>query len=253
MNYDDNACHLFARFGAGAQQIDLRITRVAPGDNFDLVLAGQPLMNMSPHGNVTIAFPPTKPISTKHKALFGTAGEKKLPMAHLKGIRFDGAEFRADTPMPPVSPALEKEINSIVFAVGRKNIELETGSMGQPMASMRACLTDLVRHWGYDPEVQSKLLRRPAPLSSPGTWLSSNDYPKDSLRQSGLVRFRLDISETGQVTSCVILQRTNPDSFADLTCKLIIRRGKFAPALDAEGKPVKAYFASGVTLMASAY
>lgn len=250
MNYDDNACHLMAQFGEGSEQINLRITRVAPADEFDLVLAGPSLKSSGPRGNVTVSFPPAKPVEMEQTALLGTVGTaKKVPMVHLTGIRFDGTGHRADAPWQPVPAALEEGIKSIIFGFGRKKFELKTGSMAPPMASMRTCLSDLVRHWGYDPEQQAKLQRPPTPLSSPGTWLTSKDYPIDSRHQSGLVRFRLDVSETGQITGCKILQKTNPDSFAEISCKLIVRRGKFSPALDSEGKPIKAFYASAVKWM----
>ncbi len=63
---------------------------------------------------------------------------------------------------------------------------------------------------------------------------------------NGYVRFRLDVDETGNVAGCRVLYRTNPDEFADLSCKLISKRAKFAPALDAKGKPVKSYYISQI-------
>ena len=47
-------------------------------------------------------------------------------------------------------------------------------------------------------------------------------------------------------TGCRVLYRTNPDEFADLTCALISKRARFAPALDAKGTPVKSFYISNV-------
>ena len=78
--------------------------------------------------------------------------------------------------------------------------------------------------------------------------MNSGDYPSAMLRigGNGMVQFRLDISETGSIAACHIQSRTNPDAFADLSCKLISKRGRFTPALDRNGKPVKSYFVSSV-------
>jgi len=78
--------------------------------------------------------------------------------------------------------------------------------------------------------------------------LNDSDYPDKSIMDghNGLVQFRLDIDAAGAVAGCYVLHRTNPDDFADLTCRLIRQRAKFSPALDRDGKPVKSFFISKV-------
>ena len=112
------------------------------------------------------------------------------------------------------------------------------------MQAMRACPDDLLRHWGFDPAVQGALSRRVQPMGNPGNWLRSGDYPAGALwnGHNGLVRFRLDVEADGSVSNCRILFRTNPDSFADLSCKLLRERARFSPGLDKAGQPVKSYY-----------
>ncbi|MEY4952630.1 MAG: hypothetical protein RL299_1054, partial [Pseudomonadota bacterium] len=105
--------------------------------------------------------------------------------------------------------------------------------------------------WGYDPKQQAQLTRPVTPTKSPGSWLRSDDYPAGSLMKghNGLVQFRLDVDSSGVVTGCYVLHRTNPDDFADLTCKLISKRAKFVPALGKDGQPVKSFFISKARFM----
>lgn len=57
MNYDEDSCHLLAKFGQGDRETILNITRYQPGDSFDLVLYGKPVkVNGSPHLPVEIGF-----------------------------------------------------------------------------------------------------------------------------------------------------------------------------------------------------
>ena len=109
-------------------------------------------------------------------------------------------------------------------------------------------MDDLVRTWGLDPTVQASLSRRATPLRSPGEWLRSADYPGPMMFKGNqaLVQFRLEVDELGAVTNCHIQGHTKPEGFADLTCKLIIKRAKFQPALDAAGKPAKSYYVNRV-------
>ena len=119
------------------------------------------------------------------------------------------------------------------------------------MQAMRTCTDDLVRAWGYDPAAMSALLRPVALIGSPATWVTSNDYPTDLLREGklGLVTFRLDVDEVGKVIGCTVLRRAGDDAFAKKTCEILSRRAQFLPALDREGKPTKAYWISSARWM----
>jgi TonB family protein len=114
-------------------------------------------------------------------------------------------------------------------------------------------MDNLVKSWGYDPVEQAAALRPVSPITSPGTWLSGNDYPLNAVMNghSGLVQFRLDVDAEGKVLGCFILSRTSPDDFADTTCRAMIRRARLQPALDAQGKPIRSYFVGKVVWLAS--
>ena len=47
----------------------------------------------------------------------------------------------------------------------------------------------------------------PQPLTSPATWIATDDYPPLALREhrGGRVRFRLDVDTAGTVTNCLVL------------------------------------------------
>jgi TonB family protein len=79
----------------------------------------------------------------------------------------------------------------------------------------------------------------------------ASEYPAKAMAggHNGLVQFRLDVDPEGKVSGCHVLARTNPDDFADLTCKSLTRRGKFKPALDAQGRPVPSFFVGKVSWM----
>lgn len=70
---------------------------------------------------------------------------------------------------------------------------------------------------------------------------------------SGLGHFRLDVDETGRAAGCRILFRTNPDEFPDRLCQALLRRAKFLPALDPQGKPAKSIYINPIRRMAGAY
>lgn len=247
MNYDNDACHLIARFGEDSPVTAFKLTRYQPGDAFDITFYGKALRYDNPRMRAVIGFG-VQPRSTERQAIVGDLNGK-LPLIILNSLRLDGAEPTRDDPnQPEVGPDMEREVTGIDLKVRGKWYWLDTGPLDAPMAAMRTCLSDLVGHWGYDPAVQASLIRRPEPVGSAGTWLRSADYPDNALHKghNGVVQFRLDIDETGSVVGCNILHRTSPDEFADITCRNLAKRAKFTPALDAKGNPVRSYYVNKV-------
>jgi hypothetical protein len=256
VNYDDDSCHLIGIFGSGDDRIIVRFTRYQPGDEFSLALIGKPMRSRSPSSLVKLDFGPLVD-PQEYRSFDGTMG--KLPAAVFGGLTLIDkpksaksttlADLRAALQTPGITPEQEALVGDLIIHAGnRKSYRLALGSMAAPMRTLRGCTTNLVKHWGLDPAEQASLTNKPTPIDEPGSWLRSNDYPAEMLRQlmGGLVQFRLDVSDAGLITGCHIQFRTNPDAFADLSCKLISKRGRFNPALDRNGKPIKSYFVSTV-------
>ena len=259
VNYDVDRCHLLGTFGSGDDKIIARFTRYQPSDAFSLTLIGKPMRSRSPSSQVKLDFGPLVD-PQEYESFDGTMGQ--VPAAVFNGLTLIDkpkstksaksttlADALAALQTPGITPEQEALVGDLIIQTdNRKSYRLALGSMAAPMRTLRDCTTDLVRHWGLDPAEQASLTSTPIPIGEPGSWLRSNDYPAEMLGQlmGGLVQFRLDISETGLISGCHIQSRTNPDAFADLSCKLISRRGRFNPALDRNGKPVRSYYVSSV-------
>lgn len=86
------------------------------------------------------------------------------------------------------------------------------------------------------------------PRGNPGAWVTANDYPAHDLRagHQGTVRFRLAIGADGSVRSCAITQSSGHPGLDDATCRRLLRRASFAPALDTGGKAMAGEYASAV-------
>lgn len=250
INYDEDSCSLFAKFGTGKQETILKLTRFQPGTYFDLTLYGGLFRTLDDTLPLEIGFVPAFG-STRQMGTAGTSGNK-LPLAIFTSLRLDGWNYRDNAKPPAITPQQEAAITAIEFKRLGQSHRLETGSMGAPMQAMRACLTNLIEHWGFDSNVQLNLSQLATPLDNPGDWVRSSDFPLASIERghNGLVQFRLDLDEAGQVGGCRVLFRTSPDDFADLTCKLLQKRARMSAALDAAGKPVKSFYIGRVRWLA---
>ena len=250
MNYDVDSCHLLARFGSGEREVILNITREQPSDAFDLQLYGKMLKYDEITMPVELTFgTDSKPFKWAGVALT-MSGPEKMPVLRIAEVRIDGWGYSKRAELPPLlTPAGETAVTAITFKPpGNKRYRLETGSLGAPLAAMRKCTENLVESWGYDPAVEAGLTRHATPVGSPGAWLHSSDFPQKALMQghNGLIRFRLDVDDAGRPVGCRVLYRTNPDEFADLSCKLLLQRARLTPALDTAGKPVKSFYINNI-------
>jgi TonB family protein len=243
VNYDRDACHLLAQFGTGPDMLIMRLTRYRPGDPFDFSLYGRKLADSDPRSRATLDFG-LGGAPAEMEAMNGKAGT--TPLMLFGATRLDGLYRKEQGEhAAPVSPQQEAAVTGVTVKIGgKKPFRLQFGSLGQPMAQLRACQDDLVKSWGYDPAVQASLSRRVQATNGAGSWLRSSDYPPGAVAmgQNGMVQFRLDVDADGKITGCHVLARTSPDVFADTTCRSVARRAKLKPALDAAGNPVRSFY-----------
>lgn len=261
LEYADENCRLARKFGAGPQQVTLVLDQFEPGDEFRMILIGEPTKPRSAD-NVTsgrLRFGPNEE-ETDFEAETGTVGEqralillkaqrlaaltraeeKAADLAKRRNQRFEAA---------PIGPVREAGATWLEVRKGLvRPLILETGSMREPMEALRTCSWDTVRHWGLDIAQQKGLTRKPHPKTPSGSWFVSGDYPAKMARAGfhGVVHFRLLVDANGVPTTCRVQRSTQPKEFDDVTCATVMRNARFDPALDAQGKPVSSYWIATV-------
>ena len=74
-------------------------------------------------------------------------------------------------------------------------------------------------------------------------WMEPTDYPMDAVMAnwSGDVVARLAVDAAGKVTGCKILVSGGLPSMDAVTCSSAMKRGKYEPAVGADGKPTAAF------------
>jgi protein TonB len=86
------------------------------------------------------------------------------------------------------------------------------------------------------------------PRGTPGTWVTSDDYPAAALRsgEQGRTGFRLDIGADGHITACTVTQSSGSAELDQTACRMLMRRARFTPARDAAGMPIASDYANNV-------
>lgn len=260
MDYASDSCQLVRAFGSGEDETLLQFVRYKSEARFDLNVIGKTIGLQSPHPTVRIQFGNTGSL-VRTNAVSGKAGSK--PALFLAG-RLDNLDLSELDPddfqkmsaaelgrLDTVDPAVEAAVNALTVVAGSRRLVFQLGSMGPPMAAMRKCTTDLITGWGLNAAEQAALVSPPRPKSNPGAWLSSSDYPGESLArgEQALIRFRLMIDAAGNTSACSIQSAIAKGDFAKVTCDLIKRRARFEPARNAKNENVASYFVGKVFWM----
>jgi Gram-negative bacterial TonB protein C-terminal len=258
VDYADDRCRLARQFGEGEEQVFAFFDRYGPTEYFRLTVAGKPVKTSAEKAEVSVQFGPSE---AEQKILFFNGKLGKQPALIFAGsMRIAPAtasEFAAATKsddddwidFAPISEARQKAIRYLTVGKPlRRAVTLETGSMRAPLVALDKCIDNLMTTWGIDTEKHKTLTRKTQPQQSPGKWVVSSDYPLNMLAsgQPAIVEFRLSVGADGVPSACYIQSTTRPKEFDDAVCKSVMRRARFDPALDAEGKPLASYYRNTV-------
>lgn len=90
---------------------------------------------------------------------------------------------------------------------------------------------------------------RPArPANSPGSWVSTSDYPDNAIRQKqeGTTVFQLDVTREGRVSGCSIRKSSGHDDLDQAACRALTKRARFTPGVDETGEPVPSTYSNSI-------
>ena len=253
IDYSDDSCALRRNFSDGKRRISLEMRQFSPDITFYLTLASAEIKMNS--GFPKAGFAPDSPMQTIKPPVYlqygsGVTGvqwpEQLLTpeevQAAAKGTYWD----------PVIRDRREAKVTGLNLGGRLPLMFLETGEMHGPMRAMRACLDELMTHWGIDAKAQQKLSRTVKPLEWE-KWVPKiqADYPVGMLNKlkSGIVRVRLIIDGTGKPITCHMQMKSQDPAFEKTACDKMLKFARFTPALDAEGKPITSYWTNTINYL----
>jgi protein TonB len=86
----------------------------------------------------------------------------------------------------------------------------------------------------------------PVPVTPPSTWV---DYPPSALRngEQGVVAYEVKVDASGKPTDCRVIASSGFSSLDGETCRQILRRGRFRPAMSEVGNAEPGTYASSLS------
>lgn len=242
------SCALRRSFGTPEREVVLELENFTMGRPLQVTLIGTdiealksfPATSFLPDDQVkkqTGAFDFTLSEGRKGVFFFDVNGLQRHTDANAQG---------SSTPEPGADRKREAEITGLLVSGAFQNeVILQTGSMIGPMDALRNCLANLAGTKGLDPKTLFSLSREPTP-NDPRKKLQKafSQYPPELIRanKSAPILARALIDETGKALSCEVKDVGQDKRFDKLVCGALMAVDSYNPALDGEGKPVKAYY-----------
>jgi hypothetical protein len=251
VDYAEDNCALQRSFAAGGDTATLTLRAFSPGDSYEATIVSDtfPRTRRAPRiryrSDESWYEPWAPPNFVKADARPGVIFSDSLRPAALKprdSVWPTWADADRD--------ARERAVTEFAIAndSGRE-LALQTGAMHRPMEALRACLRELVTHWGLDSAVQETLSRKVTPVRQ-ADWARRvlNAYPVAMLRagKSGRVPIRVIVGTDGKTVSCIAYEGFADPAFGQAACSSMMRHSRFEPALDAAGQPVVSYWVTTI-------
>ena len=251
LDYSEESCTLFRTFGEGDERVRLWVTSFGPGENYRVLVVGQPVSKTTGPAEVLNVRLGQDAEFREVNAMMGQAeGEPsaQFSLTFLPKQREDEMSRldEADPPIVwPVDRAFETASETLHIDFGRKKLELRTGSMGPPLDAMRSCRNDLLTSWGLDPEAIQGLTRHPQ-IAKADVDRMMRSYPRamSTKGRSAVVPVRLMVAADGSIESCTVQEPSPDQDFNDTVCSRF--QSKLEPALGAGGQPIRAAYHTSV-------
>ncbi|CAN5411415.1 hypothetical protein BH09PSE4_BH09PSE4_05840 [soil metagenome] len=130
---------------------------------------------------------------------------------------------------------------SISFLVDGKSATVTQLEIAAGWRSLSECNDGLLRKWGVNMNARSKLRSVALTVEPSATaWFRSSDYPSKANQrgQQGKSTLKILVSDLGKPTGCSVVETSGFDELDRRACEVILKRGRYSPALDVAGKPV---------------
>lgn len=80
-----------------------------------------------------------------------------------------------------------------------------------------------------------------AAKGNPQSWVTEDDYPPGALREErqGVSAIAWTVNELGRVENCHVTSSSGSPDLDEAACRVVTRRGRYAPAKDQAGRPIR--------------
>lgn len=143
---------------------------------------------------------------------------------------------------PEVLSAVETAPN-VTLSAGRQIRALVDARIGAAAQAIRACMLSQLKILGIDPQAVAAIAKPAEPAPDVARWITSDDYPNAAIkaRVQGEVVMLWSIDESGRAGDCRVIHSSGSALLNTASCATVMKRARYAPALDKEGRPIRSW------------
>jgi hypothetical protein len=229
-------CRIERKFEANGQPHLLILEQNAPGPGFAMAVAGPSLVGLSSELPVRINLTEGHP---------GIEESARIEPNRQFGQVAVVSDLTIFAPPRPKFGRVDTEflgfMDRVAVAQGDTQTNFVTGSLADAAQMLNECTAQTLRSWGLEPKVQYGIQRTAFPLEA-------KQFARKMLRlftnrnlRSGPFEAIALVDASGTATGCLILPGPGYDDLDSAACKAI-KKARYLPALDAEGRPVASFW-----------
>jgi len=227
VDFADNACVLSRQYGSGDDQFSLHFKAPLLGRQFEIIIA-EPNQRKAPETYETgwIEKVNGQRIEPIYIDSYSTVAKSRLSRVYIEPDRYligeDGERL-------------------ILHFNKKRSYDLALPQLKDAMAVLDYCLKDLRKVHGVDDSVTSRIATPAKARAGVVSFFSTDDYPAQEVREGGQgnVGALYWVETDGSVKECRVMDSSKRPRLDRQTCDVLIRRGRFKPALDVNGKPIR--------------
>lgn len=234
--YEEEMCLLTRDYSTDGQALRYAVKPVTFGEVADLmiVIGGKNLGQEYRHGRAAVRLGPGNP------PIEGRFRSWRAPnnVARIVAIEVPRSA------LSQIAAAKELELSA-----DRKNFRIRQTGGVKALAALDICEANMIKAFSAGAETENDLEVDGPPVpgqsagfaGNPARWITSNDYPMEAVRQrlDGTTGARWIVGTDGRVKKCLITARSDHPALDALVCKALVERGRYRPAIGADGKPVE--------------
>lgn len=233
VNYAADECLLSRNYGDEGHPLTLVVEKLPMTDYIGLYLIKRSARQDWNSGKATIITGSRDPTTSSFGAY--DVGKSDLRMI---GIRVDRGLIADAARNGKISVSIRGEAD-------------ESFSVPNLDAAFRAlddCALDLGKSWGIPVERQRRIVKPATTVGGLDKIFSPEDYPEIAERngETGRIKVRVSVDEQGRATSCTLTRSSGSKTLDEATCRILMKRARYAPALDAQGHAVASLYVTTI-------
>lgn len=233
VEFADHDCILSRHYGTGPKDaLILSFKKLPMETGIEVYVFKSGKKHEMRAGKAKLAFGAGQPAETRYGAYLAGTGLRTINLV------VEDESYRAAIRSGVVHVSVPREV-AASFAVP---------GIGPALQLLDQCALNLGELWGI-PKEQQQRMSTAAKLTMPWhTLFVSSDYPAIALKEdaSGRSIVRYAIDESGRPSDCVVLKSSGNSSLDSRACSVLMKRARFEPARDREGKPMRSLAVTGI-------